>query len=1174
MGHRALRKIGSSRLSKELLPGEPIPFTWSLTMAKSPSSPILQMIRAVFEDQRVQHLPDRDLLTQFCAQREEAAFHALLNRHGGMVLDVCRGVLGNEMDAEDAFQATFLILAHHAASIRKMASVGNWLHGVAYRTALKAWGRHATRRKMEARAPARQIIEPDDLTWREVRQALHEELSRLSERYRAPLIVCYLEGKTQTEAAAHLGMASSTLKARLERGRSLLRARLVRRGFGPAAILVATAWPDATASASLPAPLVDSTIRAALLIAGGGTASAVVSGKVAALSAANLPELCALPWQLVAAVFLVAGALATGAWVLVAQASATRIQGPTAQDPSKPQSDRELVVVRQDGKEEPRRDLYGDALPPGAMVRLGTVRFRVPGEIAATALAPDGKTTAIASGGQVFLLDAASGKRVKSLPASENYCQPVSLVFSPDGKRLAAKGWAPTKGMVCVWDLDGEGKPREYNVQDAIWLGWSADSEPLAVCAEGGALNLHDLAAGSSRRFAAEGLTTVCAFTPTGKTLAVADEQRRIHVWDTGTGQVRSTIKPKGDFVHSLDVTRDGSKLVCVTEQTVQMWDAGTGKLLHMQENPKSTYRVVRISPDAKLFALTDSWETIQFCDLATGKARNRTEGRSFLDPGFSFSADGKSLVTTERYGSAFRLWDVASGKAIAQPVGHTHPTGGMSFSPDGRRVATARSLDGKIQIWNLATGEPISNLKRIGMVRDCIFSSDGKSLFSAWTDDRLWVSDAASGERRRVIKLEDPVRPDTEQSIISLNLSNDGTRLVVCSSYYLKKGSGLLPDALITGWDAATYKELFRRTGPRIELGTVLSADARVLALCHSGSEKFSANGPMHLEDVVTGGRLLSFPALEGQTWPLSFSPDGRLLASINASSKRGGEKSDGDSAAATGIALQLWETATATVVQTFPVVDTNSHVAFSRDGRLLAINAAWQEILLWDLARGRELRRLKGFDANVTCLAFAPDGRRLISGLSDSTLLVWDVAPGKAEPAPKLGADALTKAWADLATADGPRAFQARGALASSPAAVAFFKTRLRPAQAAGAERLRQLLDDVGSDKFAIRDKAQAELETLGDLAEPALLDELTKQPTLEVKRRVEILLDRLRGPVTQPELLRALRAVAVLEDIGDPAARKLLEELAAGAAGTRLTREAQAALGRLDRLTRTDR
>jgi cytochrome c peroxidase len=277
-------------------------------MAKAVSSPILQLIRRLVEDESVQQLSDQHLLRQFSDHRDEAAFGTLLRRHGPMVLDVCRGVFGNEADAEDAFQATFLALARKAASIRKTASVGSWLHGVAYRTALKARAQSATRQKNEARAPTRTISEPDDLTWREMREILHQELTGLAERYRVPLVACYLEGKTQDEAAAQLGLAKSTLKERLERGRALLRARLVRRGLGPAAVLLATAWPSAAAQAYLPAALASATAKAASLYAAGqGAERGVISLKVAALTEGVHSSMLLTKTKMTAAALLAVG---------------------------------------------------------------------------------------------------------------------------------------------------------------------------------------------------------------------------------------------------------------------------------------------------------------------------------------------------------------------------------------------------------------------------------------------------------------------------------------------------------------------------------------------------------------------------------------------------------------------------------------------------------------------------------------------------------------------------------------------------------------------------------------------------------------------------------------------------------------------------------------------------
>jgi RNA polymerase sigma factor (sigma-70 family) len=279
-------------------------------MARAESSPIFQLIRRVACDQRAQHLSDHDLLRRFVGQRDEAAFHALLLRHGPMVLEVCRGVLANEADAEDAFQATFLILASRAGAVRKGASVGSWLHGVAYRTALTARAQRATRPKHEAGATTRPVPEPDDPTWRDVRRVLHEEVAGLAERYRGPLVACYLEGRTQDEAAAHLGLGKTTLKERLEHARSLLRAQLVRRGLGPAAVLVAAAWPSASASACLPATLVSSTTKAAGAFAAEQAVSrGVIPVQVAALTEGVMSTMLPTKLKLAMAMWLVVGVL-------------------------------------------------------------------------------------------------------------------------------------------------------------------------------------------------------------------------------------------------------------------------------------------------------------------------------------------------------------------------------------------------------------------------------------------------------------------------------------------------------------------------------------------------------------------------------------------------------------------------------------------------------------------------------------------------------------------------------------------------------------------------------------------------------------------------------------------------------------------------------------------------
>src|SRR5262249_55480886 len=213
------------------------------------------------------------LLARFVAGGDEAAFAALVDRHGQMVLGVCRRLLGDWHDAEEAFQATFLVLAKKAATLARPDSLGNWLHGVAYRTAVKAKARAARRRAYERQAAAMSATDdsPPEQGRRDLREMLDQELSRLPPKYRAPLVLCYLEGKTNVEAARELGCPSGSLSWRLARGRDLLRARLSARST-PLAALPPVGLLTPHAGEGLPASLIFSTVEA-VARAGPGAAS-------------------------------------------------------------------------------------------------------------------------------------------------------------------------------------------------------------------------------------------------------------------------------------------------------------------------------------------------------------------------------------------------------------------------------------------------------------------------------------------------------------------------------------------------------------------------------------------------------------------------------------------------------------------------------------------------------------------------------------------------------------------------------------------------------------------------------------------------------------------------------------------------------------------------------------
>jgi RNA polymerase sigma factor (sigma-70 family) len=279
---------------------------------------------------------DRQLLDRFAGRHDEAAFAALVARHGAMVLRVCRRVLGHEQDAEDAFQATFLALAGAAATIRRREALAGWLYGVARRTAMKARRTAARRRAWEGRHRPPAAPPAPGLLWQEVRTVLDEELGRLAEPFRSAFVLCALEGNTGPEAAALLGCKEATLYTRMNRARRLLQKALAARGIELAALLGALAVADAAAEA-MPAALAQSTVRFGLLVAAGKPAAGVIPSHVAALAAGVTRAMFLTKCKLATAVLLALGLVAAAAGALGHRAFAVPKEEAKPPTPAKPQ---------------------------------------------------------------------------------------------------------------------------------------------------------------------------------------------------------------------------------------------------------------------------------------------------------------------------------------------------------------------------------------------------------------------------------------------------------------------------------------------------------------------------------------------------------------------------------------------------------------------------------------------------------------------------------------------------------------------------------------------------------------------------------------------------------------------------------------------------------------------
>jgi RNA polymerase sigma factor (sigma-70 family) len=288
-------------------------------MATAQMSTVIRHLRRAVLRQDGAGWTDGQLLASFIDQKDEAAFEVLVRRHGSMVFGVCRRVIDNHHDAEDAFQATLLVLACKASSVRPRERVANWLHGVALRTAMKAKALTTKRRGREKQVMAMPEPEaPQQAQWRDLQPLLDQELNGLPENYRLPILLCDLEGKAIKEAAQQLGWPQGTLAGRLARGRKLLAKRLASRGVVLSAGSLALVVSRNVASAGVPISLVSSTVEAACMIAAGQTTVAgVVPSGVAVLTEGVLKTMFMTKLKrAIAAVLVMAAAIGIGAWSL------------------------------------------------------------------------------------------------------------------------------------------------------------------------------------------------------------------------------------------------------------------------------------------------------------------------------------------------------------------------------------------------------------------------------------------------------------------------------------------------------------------------------------------------------------------------------------------------------------------------------------------------------------------------------------------------------------------------------------------------------------------------------------------------------------------------------------------------------------------------------------------
>ena len=832
--------------------------------------------------------------------------------------------------------------------------------------------------------PAEDAPAPVDL-----RAVLDEELSRLPEKYRDPVVLCYLEGRTQEEAARTLGWTKGTVSGRLARAKDLLRQRLVRRGLAPSAGLLAAALTPESAGAAVPASLVLPTVRVATAALLGGADTGLVTSQMAFLVKEAMKLIMLGRLARATAQFFVLGlgtaALAT-TLTLSGELAALKNFG------GRPDAARGRVAEQARPDNLARRlDRFGDALPPRVSLRLGTTRRRHARAVAGIDFTRDGAAAVTAQDdGLVRFWDAGSGREIRTVDMMAGAGTPDKLLrhfaLSPDGNLMAAAGFAfdtARKRIVHrVWIRDIKQNTTRPEIEvpavDLYCLAFSPDGATLATGGYAGSVQLWDIGTGDCLATLKLGSSAVrsLAFAPDGTVLAVSEERKGTRLWNLA--QARETFLANPLTSMSAPVFSPDARLMAVNSLVGQvvLWDRATG-----QKRLTAHGAGVAFAPDSRSLAVTGSdGGTLEMIDTETGSELWKTESGWSQGRRVAFSPNGKTIISDQ--GGVLRFFDAATGRErLGSNEAHEGGVSFVRYTPDGRLILTAAD-DGTVRLWEAASGRQIRVIHEDGRVHALALSQDGKRLATGVRQpvERVSIWDLETGRKR-----QDWPEHGAIVGAEALAFSTDGETLLAFDR-----------DQVLRVFEIATGRERDAEQ-PMFSLDDNGALNSWITRGAFSPGNQFlavSTDGTAHVAELSTGAERFSTPSVA-----IAFTPDGRSVAVATPGQPEMTRLADASYRTFGQIveSIDLVDLATMKRKRIEFGSDSITALAFSPDGKLIAAAGGWLNpmVRLYRTNDGREIDRFTcpATIGGADSLAFSPDGRGLAAGFTDTTVLIWDV-------------------------------------------------------------------------------------------------------------------------------------------------------------------------------------